>query len=595
MYCGNCGTENAEGVKFCKNCGKPVVGQNKETADVKSKTDAQSIVAKLNVVSIIEKIKNLPKKVLIGVCCAVVALLVIISVVVNDSSTINLDNYITVETTGYNGYGRANIYIDWNAIEEKYSDKISFTSKAKNDGLINIMTPFDVLESDINASLDSYDKISNGDVLNYTWAVDEEISEYVKCKVKYKDSTYTVSGLEEVGTFDAFADLSVTFEGISPNAVAQINYTGSDLSSYDFTSDKTSALRNGDTVTVSLDENYAETYAENLGKIPSEFEKTYTVEGIDEYISSYSDLTEDFITTLKKESEDTIYSYTANSYNDNCKLSDLSYAGYIELAANTSEFYGSSYNYVFMIYKGTVSSTNGDFEATNVYYPVGFSNILLSNGSLSYENNNGVYGSSNLGDTWYGTEGYVNPLTCYLEIVENNVANYSSECGDGFEQYGDFEMISKLSDITDDEKIAIYADAKAQIEAYIASDYNSDSIASDLTFVGEYMLVAKNEMSDVSESNKFIAVYSANISNSRGNFEPTTAYFPVEYDGIAKMGSGEYVIFAPKGIQGHTTFANSYYSTKGFLDGTMMYDKLINSNRDNYTYEISEGLTGFGN
>lgn len=60
------------------------------------------------------------------------------------------------------------------------------------------------------------------------------------------------------------------------------------------------------------------------------------------------------------------------------------------------------------------------------------------------------------------------------------------------------------------------------------------------------------------------------------------------------MGSGEYIILSSKGIQGSSSFPDSYYNTKGYIDGITMYEKLVSANRDQYTYEVSEGLRGFG-
>ena len=52
---------------------------------------------------------------------------------------------------------------------------------------------------------------------------------------------------------------------------------------------------------------------------------------------------------------------------------------------------------------------------------------------------------------------------------------------------------------------------------------------------------------------------------------------------------------ASVGMLGYSTFADSWYNTKGYIDGTQMYSDIVTSNRENYTYEVSEGLTEFGN
>ena len=76
--------------------------------------------------------------------------------------------------------------------------------------------------------------LSNKDKVKYNWNVNKDYAKYVKCNLKYKNKTYKVKGLEEVKTFDAFKDLQVSFNGISPGGAVSFDYTGSDLTSADF-------------------------------------------------------------------------------------------------------------------------------------------------------------------------------------------------------------------------------------------------------------------------------------------------------------------------------------------------------------------------
>jgi len=182
-----------------------------------------------------------------------------------------------------------------------------------------------------------------------------------------------------------------------------------------------------------------------------------------------------------------------------------------------------------------------------------------------------------------------------MEIVEANRDYYTAECGDGFEVYAEYETISQLSDISEEYKQTLYADAQDQILSYIANSYNGGSEATDLAVKGEYLLLAKDQGTDFRNNNRYVVVYSATVSNSQGKFETTTVYFPVEYDGIVKLPGDEYMTTASVGMLGYSTFADSWYNTKGYIDGTQMYSDIVTSNRENYTYEVSEGLTEFGN
>ena len=629
MFCGKCGRQNDDNAKFCIGCGQPLnaAAPAQAAAPVNAGAPAQA-AAPVNATAPAQGAapvnagapaqgaapvnaavqpknaapkKQLPVKTLIIAAAAavafIIAIVVIAIVAINAGKTINLDKYLTIEASGYDGYGNAKVTIDWDAIEAKYGKKLSFTAKAKKEygDWLSLTSPMELLESYVSVSLEQYNNLSNDMEVAYTWNVDEELKDYVKCKVKYKDSTYVVSGLEEIGTFDAFEDLSVSFTGTAPNGCISMEYTGSELSYYDFQASQIDGLCNGDTVTITINGSDMSYYAQNLGKVPASLEKQYTVEGLPEYVGSYASLTEDFLNNAKSEAEDSIYAYAANSYNTATSLTDLQYAGYVFDYIKDGSGYVNYYNDLYVIYTGTVSNSEGSFAATKVYFPVRFTNILLADGTLSYEDNRGVCGSTYFGNSWYSTRGYINPLICYMEIVEANRDYYTAECGDGFEVYAEYETISQLSDISEEYKQALYADAQDQILSYIANSYNGGSTATDLAVKGEYLLLAKTQGTDFRNNNRYVVVYSATVSNSQGKFETTTVYFPVEYDGIVKLPGDEYMTTASVGMLGYSTFADSWYNTKGYIDGTQMYSDIVTSNRENYTYEVSEGLTEFGN
>ena len=642
MFCGNCGTENEDGAKFCRGCGQ-VLGEAAENTEVNAALQQEAgNPANIGVApaatptaaptaapaavptavpaatpmmasgaippAVPQPVANkqpanlkalLP--IIIGGCAAVVALIIILLVVLTAKPTIKLDNYITIETNGYDGYGTATIVIDWDGIEEKYGKKLKLTKQAKDElgwfaVAIDYIDPVDVLQLYIHVSLDETGGLSNGDIIEYTWTVDEDLYKYVKCKTKYSDDTYTVEGLEEVGTFDAFAGLEVTFNGISPDGWLEYEYNGSQFGYYDFNYDKYGGLKNGDIVTFSIPNWGVEYYINQFGMIPTSFEKEFEVSGLDEYVASYESLSDDFIASLKSEAEDTIYAYTAGSYNTSMSMTNLAYAGYIfNSVKDTEGYYYSSYNELYIIYSGTVSSSEGRFTTTKVYYPVRFSNVLSSENGLSYESkDSNVVGSSSL-DGWSSTRGYINPLVCYMELVEAKRDSYTAECGDGFENYAEYDLITTLADISDEYKEALYADARDKIESYIATSYNGGSEASDLEILGEYLLLAKTQGTDFARNNKYIIVFAANVSNTQGRFDTTTVYFPVEYDGIVKLPGDEYMVTNTVGIYNNSVyFPDSFYSTKGFIDGVEMYTKLVTANRENFTYEVSENLKQFG-
>lgn len=623
MFCANCGIKLEDGITKCLSCGEDMSTSSEEviltektnfasasSTETVSSNEGNSVTQidtkkvlekpKMDVNEMIKKVTG--NKMILGGIIVAIAIIAIVIVIAIQPKKFNVEDYVEVKYTGYNGYATASVRLDESLL---YSDIMKSKGKSTDiddyDSLWSLGTAikdellFEEIFDSIDLEITSESKnLSNGDVITVSIAYDNSIAKKSKIKFKGKSASMTVEDLEPVEEIDPFTDLEVAFYGTTPNGTIEYEYSGNNLNInyYSFTVDQWDGLRNGDTVTITIDADDDNTLYH--GYIITNKEQQYEVSGLDEYVDEYTDLTDEFLVTLKSEAEDSIYSYVASSYNDDNKMKDLSYVGYIMNSVIDGSSYVSSYNNMYLIYKGTVSSSDGNFDTTDVYFPVRFSNILLSNDSLSYGDNNGIVGSSNLGDTWYSTKGYTNPLYCYMDIVESNSNGYTVECGNGFEQYGKYEMVTKLLDITEDEKKSIYTDAKKQIESYIESNYNGGSSASNLSVLGEYMLVAKNVTTNYSQNNVYIVVYSATVSNSNEDFETTTVYFPVEYDGIIKMASGEYIILSSEGIQGSTFFPDSYYSTKGYIDGATMYDKLVSANRENYTYEVSKDLQEFG-
>lgn len=553
----------------------------------------------------IEKCKAVPKKVYAGLCAVIVVIIAIVAVALNHKETINLNKYLSINTYGYDGYGTVGYSIDWDAIRDKYEDKLHFTHAGKKvrRERMDYDDPIFFIEDNIILSFDDENGLSNGDTVKYSWKIEQNISKYVNCKLKAKNGKHKITDLTELEKFDPFNGLEVKYSGLAPYGTAEIDYDGDDLDVSDFDCDNTENLKNGDKVTVYLSNTDMEYYADSIGKVPDKISKEYTVSGLDEYVTSYDSLTKDFLDDVKKEAEDEIYSYGARSFGQNMSMNNLEYAGYIfSTVKDTAEpdsftyydTYSEYYNSLYVIYKGDVSNLFGSSGTTKVYYPVQFANILKSGDSLSYDENCGIVGSTSLNDYWDTIRGYVNPVRCYSEIVDGNRDNFISECGDGFEIYSERNDIEKLDDISKSFKEKLQTDAKDQIESYIAKNYGESSTVDNLSLKGEYLLISKSQTND-EDSNKYIVVYSAKASNSEGKFKTTTIYFPVEYKGIVKLSGDEYIVTETKGILGESTLPdNSWYSTKGYLDGNKMYSDVITQSRDAYTYEVSDGLKEFG-
>lgn len=545
---------------------------------------------------ITKKAKKLPLGLIIAAIVGVIAVLIAVIVIKSATSAIPLDEYVVFETSGYDGYGSVRVRVDWDAVEEKYGDKVSYTEKARADygGFLSFMTPVDLLADCIKVKADVEENLSNGDVITYTWEPDEDLYEYLNCKIKAEGGTYTVSGLEEIAAFDAFSDLKVSFTGAGPNGKVNYEYMGNDLKDRDFSCSTSSGLKNGDTVTISITNTNMESFAEKYGRVPEKLEQEYVVSGLSEYVTKYSELSNEFVSNLKEEAEETIKENYSKNPSSNSVLNNLKYIGYVFNVAKKEGNRNSNCNELYLVYSGTVSSSARRFEKIELYFPVLFTDLLKGGTGFSYEANKGVLGSA-IVEEGYRFAGDYTPWLCYTDIIEKDKEHYTVEAGGEMENYAGYKLISKLGDIDEGYRYTVFhIYAMRIVKEYVETYYNGGSEASDIHVIGEYLLTAKNQDTDMMYRNKYIIVCAATVSNVYGNFETTTVYYPVEFDGVIKFSKDEYLPTYIEEIIGESTLPNSWYGTKGYVDGTKMYADIITANKKNYTYEITDGLKEFG-
>ena len=129
MRCKNCGSMNSDGAKFCESCGATIESVNVQQNQIVTGLKASSIG------NISESLKKLPKNLIFGIAGGIAAFLIILIFVfsMNSNKVIDLNKYIIFETSGYDGYGKSSINIDWEKIEKDYGKKIKYSSKGKKE------------------------------------------------------------------------------------------------------------------------------------------------------------------------------------------------------------------------------------------------------------------------------------------------------------------------------------------------------------------------------------------------------------------------------------------------------------------------------
>lgn len=325
MICVHCGKEIDNGQAFCPYCGSRVGGDAAPEAKAAKKD---------------------PRKLALPV--AAVALLAVVGVgLANRMPSIDLQRYVTITAQGYDTLGKLDVSFDTDKLEADYGKRIADSfKKAMNDhkestyGLSSLAADlYSGSETELfvdycaTGSADKTSGLRNGDVITYSWNESEDEAETLfGVKVKYSDITYTVSGLEKVNTFDAFDGVTVEFNGTAPQGTATVNSlpTAEAGGSLHYTLDTTDGLRNGDTVTLTASSNREDfsDCIEKYGAIPAETEKTFTVSGLNEYVTTPALLTDTVLDSLKAQAEDTFKAYAANHWDtDSESLIGMDYVG----------------------------------------------------------------------------------------------------------------------------------------------------------------------------------------------------------------------------------------------------------------------------
>lgn len=531
MRCRVCGSNNEDGSKFCWNCGNKLTEQSEtrsssvnqpgiqqNSGDVqhnqvgtppkqvrmpqrqvppggfdwengkkmaeerlqKGKNIADGCVGQLKRVAenqtITDKLKKISKKTwgIIGACVALV--LVLLIAIALHKPTVNLNDYLKVTYGGYDGGGVAYTEIDWNSMKEDFENKISYKRGMAQTGG---MTPIDIIMEYTNANIEGKnEKLSNGDKVSYTWKVDKDaIAKLIKCKIKYSDGSKKVSGLKEMELFDPFKNLKVTFSGVEPNGEADIEYNGDMLSEYDFTCDKTSGLKNGDKIKISLTED-AGYYVDQYNKAPSVLEKEYKVKNLGKYLSKIKEVDTDGMNSARAKAQKSI-SDMVDYWSEDVTLDKVSYAGdYLQVAKDSDDYTKNYYGVIYQI-NAHIQPDGGQRKDVVSYYSMKFENVIvggdgkceidLDEYDVPYDDFSVEVTSGDLSSGSYSFDGY--------QTLEELKKNYVDEVADEFDCEWDVSGKLEAVDlgVTSDYLCSYSSDrllTDSDVEGYLNANYS---------------------------------------------------------------------------------------------------------------------------
>lgn len=264
----------------------------------------------------------------------------------------------------------------------------------------------------------------------------------------------------------------VTFDGASGNATATVtlDYNGlgkelfgkgkdqdiwdeaqtelSLMGHVNYTVTPQTGLSNGDTVTLTVHSNRDDfsDCIDKYGAMPQATEKTFTVEGLNEYVTSADTLSDSVLVSLQNQAEDVFKSYAAQRFSNGQTFKGMTYLGNYILTPKNKDSWGDK-NRIVLAYQVTVhhdytSELNTTYDADDSFFwYITFNNVSkdadgnIASGLNDYDTpttfvkiDSGVqkYSFSSSTKTWE-YYGYASLDSLYNTAVNQYVENYNHQ------------------------------------------------------------------------------------------------------------------------------------------------------------------------
>jgi len=364
------------------------------------------------------------------------------------TETINLNDYLEVETEGFDGYGTAEVTVDYNKLLGDHYEAFGLDDDDEEDK--DFIKVREKLGEYVTLKTDDLTGLKNGDEIEIEWKVkDDKVKDKYKVKFVYEDTTETIEDLDDVVVFDPFAAVQeVSFSGTAPDGSASVVYADdpqwadkltdeqenvlNDNVRYYYSWEKTSGFSNGDIFTITINNpDDLKKYLEPYGLTFENESKDYTCEGLASYIDTLSDIPDDTLEKMKQEVRDDFAAYVADRWNPKKEFfNSMTYIGEYMLTPKEGT-YGDK-NQVYLVFRINAENT-GSNGAFNFYYCVRFRNLmLLDDGTCSVDLSDSYAitqyfekGKDGFGHFYY--YGYEDLDSLFNKVVTSNINNYVYE------------------------------------------------------------------------------------------------------------------------------------------------------------------------
>ncbi len=315
----------------------------------------------------------------------------------NRSEKIDLNRYAVVSASGYDGYGRAEVSVDREALESDIAAcLLSEGAIETGDGKSRLEAfrgseHYEEIMEAISWELDREEDLSNGDTITLTVSYEPGDQGGFGLAFRSEPLLFTVSGLQEVADVDPFEMLTVTAGGTGPDGSLRMEWDDSLPWTYEASADR--GLSNGDEVRIQvvLAEGVDErTLAGKWGYRLNSSEMTFRVEGLPSYAVDLSGLSGEITGEIRDSAMDKVRQKITEGYAPDETLTDLAPAGTLLVSGRRED--GEFFNEIFSLFR--VSYSNRETSLDYYYYVSCQDLILYPDGTWSLDEESCEYPTS---------------------------------------------------------------------------------------------------------------------------------------------------------------------------------------------------------
>lgn len=415
MFCNKCGKQIQDNIKFCNYCGAPVVAlQPKEEKKVVP-IQPMPVQAPVQTAPAVKaKRKKMDKRYLIALCALlVIATLCSVSYYYfqNRKTIINMNNYISIQASGIDEYGKVNWEIDEEKFLKDYGKQIKIDrTKAKEsrahrsalDEIEALDTPVAAILPYVEGSFSKDKNLANGDEITlHLTAADgmEEMQDLLKCKVALNDISWKVEGLSQLQPFDPFEYFTYKLYGVEGDGRLEVFPVEDELvkDQLIFVADKTTGLSDGDQVLVTAELKDQAKFEETHGKRMVNNQKTFQIEGLAVAdVTSFSQIGNTKMEELKTYVKDFYYQYAEDDWIFEYDIQDFKYCGYYFKTLKEPNSNRNA-NELYLVFKPKLAFWELEVDGFEYYYVMKYENLKLdAKGNCVVHKEDGTFGPAEL-------------------------------------------------------------------------------------------------------------------------------------------------------------------------------------------------------